>query len=116
MYLSFLRTVVFLRRQARQAAHHPCFESVLVQAAEVEPVTGFTITGTGLATSAYNAAGNITTIPQPGSLANWYTTQYDAWNQTVELKNGTTTDVGPRLALSQSGIEPRPAYFESSLH
>jgi RHS repeat-associated protein len=33
----------------------------------------------------------MTTMPQPASLANGYTAQYDAWNRLVELKNGTTT-------------------------
>jgi len=58
----------------------------------VNEITGFTTTtGTGWATPAYNAAGNMTTMPQPASLANGYTAQYDAWNRMVELKNGTTT-------------------------
>ena len=58
----------------------------------VNEITGFTTTtGTGWATPAYNAAGNMTTMPQPASLSNGYTAQYDAWNRMVELKNGTTT-------------------------
>jgi len=58
----------------------------------VNEITGFTTTtGTGWATPAYNAVGNMTTMPQPASLANGYTAQYDAWNRLVELKNGTTT-------------------------
>ena len=58
----------------------------------VNEITGFTTTtGTGWATPGYNAVGNMTTMPQPASLANGYTAQYDAWNRLVELKNGTTT-------------------------
>lgn len=55
------------------------------QVNEITSIT--TTTGTAWAAPAYNAAGNMTTLPQPGSLGSSYTAVYDAWNRLVELKN-----------------------------
>ena len=38
----------------------------------------------------YDAAGNMTTMPQPGSETTGLTCVYDAWNRLVEVKNGST--------------------------
>lgn len=41
------------------------------------------------ATPAYDAAGNMTTIPQPDDPANSYTLVWDAWNRLVQVKDGS---------------------------
>ena len=38
----------------------------------------------------HDAAGNMTTIPQPKSPSSSYTLKYDAWNRLVEVKDGAT--------------------------
>ena len=38
----------------------------------------------------YDAAGNMTTMPQPGNEATGLTCVYDAWNRLVEVENGST--------------------------
>jgi len=40
---------------------------------------------------ACDAAGNMTTIPQPDDAADDYTLSYDAWNRLVEVTDGETT-------------------------
>lgn len=50
-----------------------------------------TTTGTAWATPSYDAAGNMTTMPQPGSLGSGYTATYDAWNRLMEVKSGGVT-------------------------
>lgn len=47
--------------------------------------------GTTWATPIYDAAGNMTAMPKPSSLANSYTTTYDPWNRMIEVKDGATT-------------------------
>ncbi len=47
-------------------------------------------TGTVWITPAHDAAGNMTTVPKPSSLANGYTCTYDAWNRLVEVKDSGT--------------------------
>ena len=37
-----------------------------------------------------DAAGNMTTVPQPASPSSGYTLKYDAWNRLVEVKDGST--------------------------
>ncbi len=39
---------------------------------------------------AYDDAGNMTTMPQPQAPSSSYTLKYDAWNRTVEVKDGLT--------------------------
>ena len=54
-------------------------------------ITGITTTsGTGWAVPAYDAGGNMTTLPQPGALNSSYAGKYDAWHRLVELKAGET--------------------------
>ncbi len=43
------------------------------------------------ATPAYDAAGNMTTIPEPASLTTGYTATYDAWNRLVKLVDASTS-------------------------
>lgn len=38
-----------------------------------------------------DAAGNMTSMPQPADLANSFTCTYDAWNRLVKLEDGATT-------------------------
>jgi hypothetical protein len=42
-------------------------------------------------TPAYDAAGNMTTIPQPATLTSSYTATYDAWNRLVQLVDATSS-------------------------
>jgi RHS repeat-associated protein len=42
----------------------------------------------------YDAAGNMTTIPQPGDESNGMTGVYDAWNRLVIVKDGSTIIAG----------------------
>jgi RHS repeat-associated protein len=48
-------------------------------------------TGPSWITPAYDAAGSMTTIPQPNSLTAGYTATFDAWHRLVKLANGATT-------------------------
>ena len=50
-------------------------------------VTDITETvGTSWPTPTQDAVGNVTVMPQPGSLASSYDAKYDAWNRLVEVK------------------------------
>jgi RHS repeat-associated protein len=46
-------------------------------------------TGTNWVDPAHDAAGNMTTIPQPKNLAAGYSAKYDAWNRLVSLNDGS---------------------------
>jgi RHS repeat-associated protein len=48
-------------------------------------------TATGWTTTAHDAVGNMTTMPQPASPASGYTCVYDAWNRLVKVSSGSTT-------------------------
>jgi RHS repeat-associated protein len=48
-------------------------------------------TGPAWTTPGYDAAGSMTTIPQPGSPTASYAATYDAWHRLVKLANGGTT-------------------------
>lgn len=50
-------------------------------------------TGPSWATPAYDAAGNMTSIPKPSNLTANYTATYDAWNRIVKLEESGTTVV-----------------------
>ncbi len=59
----------------------------------VNEITGISESaGPAWATPAYNAAGNMTTIPQPGDPTKTYTATYDAWNRLVKLVDDDTSD------------------------
>jgi RHS repeat-associated protein len=47
--------------------------------------------GPAWATPGYDAAGSMTTIPQPGTPTAGYTATYDAWHRLVKLTSGATT-------------------------
>ena len=49
------------------------------------------VRGCGQVTPAYNAAGNMTTIPQPADPTQSFTATYDAWNRLVKLVDGSNT-------------------------
>jgi hypothetical protein len=49
-------------------------------------------TGTNWADPAYDAAGNITTMPQPNSPVSSFTLKYDAWIRLVKLEDTATRD------------------------
>ena len=51
---------------------------------EISGITGGTVT------PAYDLAGNMTTMPQPGNATVGLTCVYDAWDRLVEVSNGTT--------------------------
>jgi RHS repeat-associated protein len=48
-------------------------------------------TGPSWVTPGYDAAGSMTTIPNPGSPTASYTATYDAWHRLVKLTDGSTT-------------------------
>jgi RHS repeat-associated protein len=50
-------------------------------------------TGPAWAAPAYDAAGNMTTIPQPAAPGSAYTATYDAWNSVVKLVDGATGQI-----------------------
>jgi RHS repeat-associated protein len=57
----------------------------------VNEITGITnTTGSAWANPAYDPAGNMTTMPQPGAPGSSYTATYDAWNRLVILKDGAS--------------------------
>jgi YD repeat-containing protein len=59
---------------------------------KVNEITAITASdGTDWADPVYDAAGNMTTMPKPSSLANSYTATYDAWNRMIQVKDGGTT-------------------------
>ncbi len=61
---------------------------------EIDGNSGNPITetvGTSWADPAYDAAGNMTTMPQPLAPASSYTLTYDAWNRLVEVEDGANT-------------------------
>ena len=58
----------------------------------VNEITGITnTTGGSWAVPAYDAAGNMTSIPQPATMSASYNATYDAWNRLVSLASGGTT-------------------------
>jgi RHS repeat-associated protein len=61
-------------------------------ASPANAISGISATvGTTWATPAYDAAGNMTGIPSPTSLASLYTATFDAWNRLVSIASGSTT-------------------------
>jgi len=58
----------------------------------VNEITGISeTTGTAWIDPAYDAAGNMTTIPKPANLTAGFTATYDAWNRLVKLVDGMNT-------------------------
>ena len=59
------------------------------QANEIQTITASV--GANWLDPVYDAAGNMTSVPQPGALTSGYTARYDAWNRLVELLSGVTS-------------------------
>jgi RHS repeat-associated protein len=74
-------------------------------------------TGTAWPTPGHDAAGNLTSIPQPLSLGNGYTLTWDAWNRLMTVKNGSTTvatyayDGATRRVSKNDGTNTRHYYY-----
>ena len=61
-------------------------------ASKVNEITDVTETaGPSWTTPAYDAAGNMTTVPQPSDPTTSFTATYDAWNRLVKLTDGAST-------------------------
>ena len=57
----------------------------------VNEITGITNTvGSAWAATAYDAAGNMTSMPRPATPTSGYTAIYDAWNRLVAVKAGAS--------------------------
>jgi RHS repeat-associated protein len=86
------------------------------QVNEITNITGNT--GPAWPTPGYDAAGNMTSGPQPLSPANGYVLAYDAWNRLVQLKNGNTVaaayayDGASRRVTKTVGNTMRHYYYD----
>jgi len=69
---------------------------------------------------AHDAAGNMTTVPQPGSWSTNFDLVYDAWNRLVEVKDGMTTvaeyeyDGLHRRTVKTVGSDIKHFYYNTS--
>ncbi len=76
------------------------------------------ITGPAWPTPGYDAAGNMTSGPQPLSPANGYVLTYDAWNRLMQLKNGNMVvaayayDGASRRTTKTIGNTTRHYYYD----
>jgi len=58
----------------------------------VNEITNITeTTGNAWANPAFDAAGNMTSVPKPSNLTGVFTATYDAWNRLVKLQDGSNT-------------------------
>ena len=87
----------------------------------INAITGIsTATGTAWSVPAYNAVGNMTSIPQPAALNSAYTGVYDAWSRLVQLKSGATTvatyryDGADRRVTKLISADTRHYYYSDS--
>jgi RHS repeat-associated protein len=85
---------------------------------EVNEITNITeSTGTAWPTPGHDAAGNLTSVPQPLSLGNGYTLTWDAWNRLMTVKAGSTTvatyayDGATRRVSKNDGTNTRHYYY-----
>ena len=60
------------------------------QARTVDPSNEIQTISGGVATPAYDLAGNMTTTPEPGATGTGLTCVYDAWNRLVQVSSGST--------------------------
>jgi RHS repeat-associated protein len=93
----------------------------------VNEITGITNTvGSAWVAPAYDAAGNMTTMPQPGTPTSSYGAVYDAWNRLVSITDASTDQTVQQnqydartfrtIILSYTGgvlSETRHSYFSS---
>jgi RHS repeat-associated protein len=64
--------------------------------------------GSSWVVPAYNAAGNLVTLPQPGSPGQTYTATYDAWNRLVQLASaGSTVAIYQYDGLGRRAVKQR---------
>jgi len=87
----------------------------------VNEITGITeTTGPIWADPAYDANGNMTTVPQPADPTTTYTAVYDAWNRVLKLKDGAVTkqeneyDGLGRRVVHKDGSTTRNYYYSAS--
>src|SRR5580658_9516958 len=87
---------------------------------KVNEISGITTsTGTGWPTPGYDAAGNMTELPQPFSPGNGYDVVYDAWNRPVKVSSGSTTvaayayDGADRRVSKVTGGNTRDYYYDA---
>lgn len=85
---------------------------------EANEITG--ISGTpDWADPTHDAAGNMTSVPQPASLTSSYDCKYDAWNRLVQVKSGATTvatyryDGQNRRVTKLIGSDTRHYYYSA---
>jgi RHS repeat-associated protein len=85
---------------------------------EVNEITNITeSTGTAWPTPGHDAAGNLTSVPQPLSLGNGYTLTWDAWNRLMTVKAGSTMvatyayDGATRRVSKNDGTNTRNYYY-----
>ena len=82
----------------------------------VNEITDVTETaGPSWLTPAYNRAGNMTTIPQPGNPTQSYTATYNAWNRLVKLVDGQDT-VAEYIFDGTKRLVVRKKYVSGSLN
>ena len=83
---------------------------------KVNEITDVTETsGPSWSCAAYNRAGNMTTIPQPGDPTQSYTATYDAWNRLVKLEDGANT-VAEYVFDGAKRLVVRKKYVSGSLN
>jgi RHS repeat-associated protein len=68
-----------------------------------------TLTASSWASPLHDAAGNMTTVPQPGTPASSYALKYDAWNRLVQVNTGSIATyeydgLGRRIAKVSSSV------------
>jgi RHS repeat-associated protein len=68
-----------------------------------------TLTASSWASPVHDAAGNMTTIPQPATPASSYALKYDAWNRLVQVNTGSVATyeydgLGRRIAKVSGGV------------
>jgi RHS repeat-associated protein len=85
------------------------------KANEIASLTG----PSGVIAPAYDAVGNMTTMPQPGSWATSNTLTWDAWNRLVSINQGSTTitckyDPLHRRVSKTNSSETRDYYYNRS--
>ena len=83
-------------------------------------ITGITTTtGTGWSVPSYDAAGNMTSMPQPMTVASAYVAAYDAWNRLISIKSGASTvasfayDGANRRVTKTIGSNVRHYYYSN---
>jgi RHS repeat-associated protein len=80
-------------------------------------ITGVTTnSGTAWAVPAYDANGNMTTLPQPNSVGSSYGAVFDAWNRLIKIMNGASAVVtngydGAHRRVTKTTTSTRHSYY-----